>query len=277
MRKIIIVDGLNLLFRMFYGIPNSIKNSKGKEIKGVIGFIGSIKKYINLFRPYSIIVVFDSETSYIHNKKINNSYKTNRKSYYDVPESENPFSQLNGIKKALDFLKISNLEINNNEADDFIASLTTQRRKYEYIIISTDRDYIQLINKKVLWYNPTSKQTKIYNKEEIEKKYGVSPKQYVEYRSLVGDPSDNIKGIKGIGPKTASNILKHKTVNLYLKNSSNLKLKKVIMDYKNIIQKNKELISLNKKININSMIFNKMNYNLIILNTNEIIKYIKED
>lgn len=89
--KILIIDGHNLLFRMFYGIPSSIKNSKGKEIKGLVGFLGSIKKFIKEFNPYTIIVVFDSESSTYSNKKLDSEYKSNRQDYSMVPEDKNPF------------------------------------------------------------------------------------------------------------------------------------------------------------------------------------------
>ncbi len=103
MSKIVLVDGLNLLFRMYYGIPNSIKNSKGKEIKGLVGFIGSLKRIINEFNPYSLIVIFDSETSKNNNLRIDSNYKKNRIDYTNISKEENPFSQLPLIKKALDY------------------------------------------------------------------------------------------------------------------------------------------------------------------------------
>ncbi len=78
MKKIILIDGHNLLFRMFYGIPASIKNSKGREIKGLVGFIGSLKKIVSKFEPYSVFVIFDSETSRKTNLEINTDYKANK-------------------------------------------------------------------------------------------------------------------------------------------------------------------------------------------------------
>ena len=79
MKKIVLVDGHNLLFRMFYGIPSSIKNSNGKEIKGLVGFIGGIKRITSELNPYSLVVVFDSQTS-----------KNNRIDYTDIPDNNNP-------------------------------------------------------------------------------------------------------------------------------------------------------------------------------------------
>lgn len=157
MKKIIIIDGHNLLFRMFYGIPASIKNERGKEIKGVIGFIGNIKKIIETFTPYSILVIFDSETSKTNNLKLDENYKANRKTYEKIPENENPFSQLPLIKKALDFLNIFYEEVIENEADDYITSIITQHKNYEFTIVSTDTDFFQLIDKHTTLFIPRGK------------------------------------------------------------------------------------------------------------------------
>lgn len=92
MKKVILIDRHNLLFRMFYGIPSSIKNSQGKEIKGLIGFIGSLKKLINEFNPDSLLVVFDSETSKNSNLEIDSEYKANWIDYTKIVDERNPFS-----------------------------------------------------------------------------------------------------------------------------------------------------------------------------------------
>lgn len=90
-KTIILIDGHNLLFRMFYGIPASIKSTKGKEIRGLIGFIGSLKKIAKEWNPYSLLVIFDSETSKNNNLKIDTSYKANRIDYTNIPEKKIPF------------------------------------------------------------------------------------------------------------------------------------------------------------------------------------------
>ncbi len=119
------------------------------------------------------------------------------------------------IKKALDYLEIPNIEVINNEADDYIASLTNNDL-YEYIIVSTDTDFIQLINNNISLYIPRGKKSIILNKEKVYEKYNIYPNQYILYKSLIGDKSDNIKGIKGIGKITAINILKYKSINSFI-------------------------------------------------------------
>lgn len=174
-KTIILIDGHNLLFRMFYGIPASIKNTKGKEIRGLIGFIGSLKKIAKEWNPYSLLVIFDSETSKNNNLKIDTSYKANRIDYTNIPEEKNPFSQLPLIKKALDYVRIPYLEIEKDEADDYIASVVTNPKWkcYQFIIVSTDTDFIQLVNKNTHLYVPRGKKSILYNDKEVIKKYNI--------------------------------------------------------------------------------------------------------
>lgn len=277
-KKIILVDGHNLLFRMFYGIPSSIKNSKGKEIKGLVGFIGSLKKLVNEFNPHSLIVVFDSETSRNNNLEVDEFYKSNRTDYTDVIEEENPFSQLPLIMKALDYLNISYLEVQNNEADDYIASIIENNKNnpYQYIIVSTDSDFIQLVNENTFLYIPRGKNSILYNEEQVLKRYNISPDKYITFKALVGDKSDNISGIKGIGNIIASKILQYNSIENYILNNPNQKISKLLTDNKDKIEKNIKLISMNKSIDTSEMFFNKLSDKIINNKTYEIIEKIEE-
>lgn len=273
--KILIIDGHNLLFRMFYGIPSSIKNSEGKEIKGLVGFLGSIKKLIKEFNPYTIIVVFDSESSASSNKLLDSEYKSNRLDYSSVPEDKNPFSVLPAIKKALNYLEITNVEVKDNEADDYIASLTNNTL-YEYIIVSTDTDFIQLINDNTYLYIPRGKKSILYNKDKVYEKYNIYPNQYVLYKSLIGDKSDNIKGIKGIGKITATKILKYQDIESYIKQNSSNKISKLLIENKAKLLINIKLITLNKYLDIGNIKINVYNSELINKKVYEIISEINE-
>ncbi len=272
MKKIVIIDGHNLLFRMFYGIPASIKNELGQEIKGVIGFIGSIKKIIETFTPYSIIVIFDSETSKTNNLKWDKNYKANRKNYETVPEPENPFSQLPLIKKALNFLNIFYEEVIENEADDYIASIITQQKNYEFTIVSTDTDFFQLIDNRITLYIPRGKKSHLYTIEELYKKYSILPNQYVLFKSLTGDKSDNIKGINGIGIITAAKIASCNSIENFLLNKQNEKIKEKLMQNKETIEKNQKLIEMNRNLDTKKVTFHPLNKEKLNLKTLEIIK-----
>lgn len=277
MKKIILVDGHNLLFRMFYGIPAPIKNSKGKDIRGLIGFIGSLKKLVDEFKPYSLYVIFDSETSKNSNLEIDKEYKTNRIDYSNISEEENPFSQLPFIKKALEYLKIAYLEVENNETDDLIASIVSKPiNEYQYIIVSTDSDFIQLVDNNVFLYVPRGKKSILYNREEVIKKYNVIPEKYVLFKSFVGDKSDNIKGVKGIGNITAAKILKYNSVQEFIENNPTSRFSNILISSKELIIKNQKLIELNKFINTSEIIFEELSNIIYISKTYEIIENIGE-
>lgn len=276
MKKIVLIDGHNLLFRMFYGIPAPIKNSKGKEIKGLIGFIGSVKKIINEFKPYSLLVIFDSETSKNDNLEISQDYKANRIDYNYVAEEENPFSQLPLIKKALEYLNITYIEIENYEADDYIASIVESRVsiEYQYIIVSTDSDFIGLVNSNTYLYVPRGKNSILYDEKEVIKKYNVLPSKYIIFKALVGDKSDNIKGITGIGNVTASKILKYNTVNDFILDNPDSKYSKLLLNNKEVIERNIKLLTMNKNLDVSNILFKEVSKNIINYKTYEIIEKI---
>ena len=277
-KTMILIDGHNLLFRMFYGIPSSIKNSRGIDIRGLIGFIGSIKRLYVEFNPDSIIVFFDSETSRFTNEQIDNDYKANRKDYSNVDEENNPFSQLPLIKKALDYLNIFNMEIQQNEVDDYIASVVNDKRykNTTFIIVSTDSDFIQLINSNTYLYVQRGKNSVLYNETLIKNKYNILPHQYIEYKSLIGDNCDNIKGIKGIGKVTATNILQYGDIESFIKFGTNERIKKTLIESMETIIRNIKLITLSVDLDTDDLTKFSFNNNFINLKVGEIIKCIDE-
>lgn len=277
MKKIILIDGHNLLFRMFYGIPNPIRNSKGKDIRGLVGFIGSLKKLVDEFQPYSLYVVFDSETSKNSNLTIDKDYKINRIDYNNISKEDNPFSQLPLIKKTLQYLNIAYLEVENNETDDFIASIVSKNTKeYQYIIVSTDSDFIQLVDSNVFLYVPRGKKSILYNREEVIKKYNIVPEKYVMFKSLTGDKSDNIRGVKGIGKVTAAKILKYNSIQEFIENNPNSRFANILILYKELIIKNQKLIELNKFLITSAIIFDELSTVIYTSKTYEIIENIDE-
>lgn len=253
MEKLLIVDGHNLLFRMFYGIPGTIKNSKDVDIKATFGFVGGIIKYVKRFTPDKIIVVFDSETSITENRNDYEDYKSNRIDYSVLPDEENPFTQLPYIIDILNHLQVTNIEVQGNEADDYIASLCKKyRNENEIVIVSTDQDFFQLVDENVSVYNPRGKDGVLYTPEKVYEKFGVHPEQIIDYKVLVGDNSDNIKGVKGIGPKTAVKILSCGSIECILNKEVIIedKLLKKLEGSIEIINRNNKLITMKNDLSI---------------------------
>lgn len=253
MDKLLVIDGHNLLFRMFYGIPGSIKNRKGEEIKGAVGFLGSMNKLIEKLSPNKMIIAFDSVTSIDSRLDEYSEYKQNRIDYSEVPEEQNPFSQLKYIFKALEHLGINYIEVKDYEADDYIASVCEKyKENYSINIVSTDKDFLQLVDESVTVYNPMGKEGIFYTPQKVYEKYNITPNQVIDYKILVGDKSDNIIGVQGIGPKTAVKILEIGTLNEVLNREKDIgdKLYNKLNDNKSIIERNRVLVTMKRDIDI---------------------------
>lgn len=249
--KILIIDGHNLLFQMFYGMPNKIYNKDGFPIHGVIGFIGALLKIINTNQPDYMIILFDKEQEILR-QEINENYKKNRINYNDVPLDENPFSQLENIYKILDIMNIKHIEVDMVETDDMIASYCFKYMyNYNITISSFDTDFYSLINKNVNVFRYRGKNSQIIDQKFIKEKFNIESKFFADYKALIGDQSDNIKGIKGVGPKTAASLInKYGDIYSIIKNvnkinNENLKLK--IINNKKLLLENIELIKYTKE------------------------------
>jgi DNA polymerase-1 len=192
---------------MFFGMPSKIIGASGKAIHGVIGFVGAINKLIDVFSPTHLLVMFDGESKNPR-KEILEDYKANRIDYSEVPDDENPFTQLPLIYRALDYMGIKHTETSDCETDDVIAAYALRYgSELEVLISSFDSDYFQLIcdNVKVIRYR--GKCSTVCDSAYINERYGIPPSKYLDFKCLVGDTSDNIKGVRGIGPKTAAKLL----------------------------------------------------------------------
>ena len=193
MDKFLIVDGSNLLFQMFFGMPARIVNGEGKAIQGTLGFIGALLKIIRKVDPTHILAVFDGE----HENsrcEIDADYKANRIDYSMVNEKENPFSQLPDVYKALDYMGINYIETTNCEADDMIASYALSFcDNSDIVICSFDSDFFQLICERISVLRYRGKNTMLCSSQYIIEKYGIYPDQYAYFKALVGDTADNIK------------------------------------------------------------------------------------
>ncbi len=205
--KLLIIDGSNLLFQMFYGMPARIVNAEGKAIQGTLGFVGALLKIIRMVQPSHIVAVFDGEHENAR-QKIDGDYKGNRVDYSTVAEKDNPFSQLPDVYIALEYLSIPCVETTDCEADDLIASLALSYGDSAEIVISSfDSDFFQLITDRVTVLRYRGKQTQLCGCQYVADRFGIRPDQYADFKAMVGDPADNIKGAPKIGVKTAAWLL----------------------------------------------------------------------
>lgn len=277
MKKILIVDGSNLLFQMFFGMPTRIINHEGKAIQGTLGFVGALIKIIRKTDPTHIAVLFDGECQNAR-KELNADYKANRVDYSEVAEEENPFSQLPDIYAALDYLKIKHMETSTCETDDWIAgySLTYgQDSETEMVISSFDSDFFQLITEKVSVLRYRGDNTVICTPAYMKEKFGVDPAQYADFKSLVGDTADNIKGADKVGPKTAALLLEgFGTLEGILENTESIKkpsVRESILRDAERLRTNYRLIKLENKVEL-PFTLDELEYCYGGVTTNEVLK-----
>ena len=248
MNRLLLVDGMNLHFQMFFGMPSKFRNENGIGIWGVVGFVGALNKLINMTEPSHIAVIFDGEG---HNPRCDllEDYKANRPDYSELGDEENPFIQLPLVYEALEAMGVPFCEVHGCECDDVIAAYAKGfSGEFEIVISSFDSDYFQLIsdNVRVLRYRGLA--STICDREYVKSRYGISPEYYADWKSLVGDTADNIKGIFGVGPKTAAKLIsEHGTLGEMLANIEKIspeRLQNKIAEGTEILMRNYSLIRL---------------------------------
>ncbi len=223
MEKIILVDGNNLLFRSYYATAyngNFMKNSKGFPTNGLFGFTNMINKIILEEKPIYMIVAFDKGKTFRHEKYAD--YKAGRIETPDELKLQFPVA-----KNLLTAMGIKYYEIDNYEADDIIGTFSEYCNKdsnYTGTIISSDKDLLQLISSDVDIKLLKSKDYIRYNEKTFNEDYGIDPINIIDLKALMGDASDNIPGVKGIGEKTALKLLQqYKTLNGIYENIDSIK------------------------------------------------------
>jgi len=254
MEKLLIVDGTALLFQSFYGMPNKIKNQNGEYIEAVICFFGILTKIIKLLSPNKLLVVFDGDNK-LERQEVLPNYKANRIDYSMVDEVDNPFIQLELIKRVLDYVKYSYIETMNMEADDYIAGMVnTLKNHYKIYISSPDKDFIQLLDVNVVQFIYRGKLSNFLTCESVLDNYGFEAKYFNTFKALIGDASDNIKGLYKVGVKTASSLIReYKTLENIINNVENIKPK-----LGNLIKENVDLLRKNfQVINLQNIYFDK--------------------
>ena len=207
MPHLLLIDGHNLLFKMFYGMPE-IRGRDGMKVQAVVGFASAMRKVVSLCRPSHMLVLFDSEECG-DRRKMCPDYKANRPDYSAMAPDDCPFTQLPYIYRMLEEMEIPHAEIHGCEADDVIASyaLRCSAQGWTVVIMSTDKDYYQLIRENVTVMLYRGFESSFVTPDVVLQKYGVTPDLYADHKCLVGDKSDNISGVPGIGNKRAAELL----------------------------------------------------------------------
>ncbi|MBR3920740.1 MAG: DNA polymerase I, partial [Oscillospiraceae bacterium] len=201
--KLLAIDGNSIANRAFYGIK-ALANKKGEFTNAIYGFMNIYLKTIADVKPDKVAVAFDLHAPTFRHKAVA-SYKANR---HGMPEELR--SQMPRIKELLRALGIEVLECEGFEADDILGTLAKQcdESGNECVILTGDRDSLQLITDKVTVLLAKTKETIVFTPDKFNEVYGFSPLQLIDLKALMGDSSDNIAGVKGIGEKSATEIIK---------------------------------------------------------------------
>lgn len=203
--RVVLIDGFNLFMRNFAKINHL--NQSGDHIGGLGGFLSSLGFLIKELQPTCIYIIFDGVGSSVNRKNLVPEYKSGRtrlkltkKNIFNTfeEESDSKASQITRLIHYLKCLPVKVISIDRTEADDVIAYLSDKFSKS--FIVSSDNDFFQLVNENISVYRPQEKV--LYYPQSVKEKYGVEAANYLVYKTLVGDSSDQIKGIQDLGPKT---------------------------------------------------------------------------
>jgi len=263
--RLILIDGSAYIFRAFYGLP-PMNRSDGIPINAVFGFTNMLVKLIEDYREDKMIVVFDAARENFRNA-IFKDYKANRG---ETPEELIP--QFEIIRECVDAFNIPQIEIEGFEADDIIASYCqlAEKQKIETIIVSSDKDLMQLVNKNVTMLDPMK--NKSIGIDQVIEKFGLPPEKVIQIQALTGDKVDNIPGAPGIGPKTALQLIEEfGNVQSLIKNAIQIpqeKRRNIILNNKDDILISLELVKLKKDIDLTLKINDIHTYSSIDKNEN---------
>jgi len=211
MKRLVLIDGHAILHRAYHAFPSTLKTRRGELVNAVYGFTRIFLAVLEDLEPAYLAVAFDlPQPTFRHQEYV--GYQIQR------PEmDEELFGQIERVYQIVKALNIPIFTAPDFEADDVIGTLASQAvqnkvhrtKNIEVIIVTGDKDIMQLVNKKVKVYAPRKgfSEPEIFDSQKVKKLLGVTPEQIIDYKALTGDPSDNYPGVSGIGPKTAVELL----------------------------------------------------------------------
>ena len=280
--RVLIVDSMNAFIRSFSTI--NLMNPAGHHIGGLVGYLRTVGYAIKTFRPTRVILVFDGLGSTNNKKNLYPEYKGNRNitritnwDMFDnkVDESQAMVDQMTRLIQYLQQLPVTLVSIDKIEADDSIGLIADHFEKdklcNEITIMSADKDFYQLISNKTSVYSPTKKKT--YKTADILEEFNVHPNNFLIYKTLLGDASDNLPGIKGMGPKKIvklfplADVEEYNLKNIYSMSEDNIDTNHM---YKSILEAKHQL-------DINYQLMNLREPNISEENITEIYRLLNEE
>ena len=262
--RVLIVDGLNTFIRSF--AVNPAINEDGLHVGGLVGFLKSIRYSCDILKPSRCIIVFDGKNGSGRRQKIYPEYKATRKvkrrlnrnvDWGTAPQDEQQSmkQQMGRLIEYLEQLPLTLICVDGVEADDTMSYVSQQLLpKSDVILMSTDKDFLQLIDDRVKVWSPTKK--KLYNKQAVLEEFGIPSRNMLTYRILDGDKSDNINGVQGAGLKSLIKYIPQITedkdftamdlINFVNNSDSKIKLLENIKKSSNLLKRNYLLMQLNK-------------------------------
>jgi DNA polymerase-1 len=244
MANLYLIDGNSYIYRAFHAIKG-LSTSRGFPTNAVYGFTNMLLKLIRKRTPYALAIAFDSPAP-TKRHRVYEQYKAQR------PETPNSLLlQIPYIRKVVNALRIKTYEIQGYEADDILATIATMAAEegIDVYVVTADKDMLQIVNDKVKIYDPIK--DRVIDGKYITKKFGVPPERIPEIMALTGDTIDNIPGVKGVGEKTAKELLSRFSLSEVLQNPSLVgkeKLQKAIQDSRDSILMSLELATLDRDV-----------------------------
>lgn len=238
--KLFLIDAMATIYRAYFAmISHPLTNKAGKNTSAVYGFLNSLMKILEDENPEHIAVCFDTEAPTFRHKEFP-QYKAQRQ---EIP-TDMPW-QIGKVKEVVKAMNIPLIELDGYEADDVIGTLVKQAEKEKVVsyMVTPDKDYMQLVSDKTFLYKPTRNiygnkisEVEIIDTEGVKNKFGVTPDKVVDVLGLMGDASDNIPGVKGVGEKTATALIQEygsiENIYLNIEKITKAKLKENLLTYK---------------------------------------------
>ena len=246
-RNIYLIDGNALCYRAYYAI-RELTNSKGRPTNAIYGFINMLRKIFRDYEPEMMTVVFDSKGPTSRHEKYED-YKIHRK-----PMPDDLVDQLAGIRDVVMAHNIPICQLAGYEADDIIATLAEKAKGLgvDVTIVTSDKDAMQLVGDKVKVLSAHTSGDKLYGAQEVVEKFGVTPELMVDYMALVGDASDNVPGVKGVGKVTACKLInEHGSLEGVYKKIEDIKarpLKEKLLKGRDMAELSRELVVLDREV-----------------------------